>query len=87
MTVDAVPAPPPVQDAQPQHHPSPSTIQRYAVQDLVTALALKLSADTEPDLDALDTLARLLDAQTRSGELTLRLSKHLAEKRSAAVPK
>lgn len=83
MSTDTVPAPPPAQDAQPPRQPSPGAVQRQAVQDLVTGLALKLAADTEPDLDALDCLARLLDSQTRAGELSLRVSKHVNERREA----
>ncbi|MGI5134616.1 MULTISPECIES: hypothetical protein [unclassified Streptomyces] len=67
----------------PPRSTSPSTLQRNAVRNLVTGLALKLSAQVDPDLDALEVLAKLLDAQTRAGEFSLRLSQRLDAKDTA----
>ncbi|MCX4832837.1 hypothetical protein OG746_29310 [Streptomyces sp. NBC_01016] len=56
----------------PARKPSPETVQRAVVRDLITGTALKLTASTDIDLDALEVLAKLVDAQTRAQEANLR---------------
>lgn len=56
----------------PPRQPSPDALQRATVRDLITGTALKLSVSADIDLDALEVLAKLLDAQTRSQEANLR---------------
>ncbi|MGW7618193.1 hypothetical protein ACWGLG_20585 [Streptomyces antimycoticus] len=51
----------------PQRSTSPDALQRQSIRDLVTGLALKLSASADIDLDGLEVLAKLLDAQAGPG--------------------
>ncbi|WP_019357805.1 hypothetical protein [Streptomyces sp. AA1529] len=64
----------------PPRAPSLDALQRQTVRDLLTGTALKLAAAEEVDLDALEVLAKLLDAQTRAKEADLRRIQHYAAK-------
>ncbi|MDQ8706765.1 hypothetical protein RCO28_30470 [Streptomyces sp. LHD-70] len=66
----------------PPRAPSPDALQRKAVRDLITGTALKLTASTDIDLDAMEALAKLLDAQTRSHEVGLKRAQFYAAKAS-----
>lgn len=62
----------------PPRTPSPDALQRQTIRDLITGLALKLSDSADIDLDGLEVLAKLLDAQTRAQEATLRRTQFYA---------
>ncbi|MFD7499931.1 hypothetical protein [Streptomyces sp. NPDC059850] len=69
----------------PQRSTSPDALQRQSIRDLVTGLALKLSAADDIDLDGMEVLAKLLDAQTRAQEASVRRWQYLdAKKRQEA---
>ncbi|QKV92940.1 hypothetical protein HUT19_15220 [Streptomyces sp. NA02950] len=69
----------------PPRTPSPDALQRQTIRDLITGTALKLSASADIDLDGLEVLAKLLDAQTRAQEASVRRWQHLdAKKRQEA---
>ncbi|WP_262700556.1 MULTISPECIES: hypothetical protein [Streptomyces] len=65
----------------PPRAPSPDALQRQTIRDLITGTALKLSASADIDLDGLEVLAELLDAQTRAQEASVRRSQYLDSKR------
>ncbi|MFE6163357.1 hypothetical protein ACFQ7F_31095 [Streptomyces sp. NPDC056486] len=77
---DALYAPPTPAD-MPQRSPSPDALQRQSVRDLITGLAVKLNASGDVDLDAVEVLSKLLDAQTRSQEASIRRWAYLDAKR------
>ncbi|WP_208515957.1 hypothetical protein [Streptomyces sp. NEAU-YJ-81] len=64
----------------PPRTPSPDALQRQTIRDLITGTALKLSASADIDLDGLEVLAKILDAQTRAQEANLRRTQFYAAK-------
>jgi hypothetical protein len=73
--------PPPTPADIPPRQPSPEAVQRQTIRDLVTGTALKLNASADIDLDGLEVLAQLLDAQTRAQDVELRRNQFFATKR------
>jgi hypothetical protein len=66
----------------PPRGPSADALQRHTIRELITGIALKLNTSVDIDLDAMEVLAKLLDAQTRSQEAGLRRAQFYASRQA-----
>ncbi|MEV0256391.1 hypothetical protein AB0H82_19275 [Streptomyces sp. NPDC050732] len=80
-TASGGPSPAVMRDTAPPPRPtSRDAFQRQTIRALIAGTALKLYASEDIDLAGLEVLAKLVDAQTRSQEASLRRAQFYAPK-------